>query len=107
MKMGLGRWFLTGNWSRPLRKPTFREYLFLGDRDNIRRPFSQDEILAVGYKSRGFLGFGGPRCKSCGSQSNLHIDHKVPLFRGGFNSKRNLQLLCRSCNLRKATKIWW
>lgn len=35
------------------------------------------------------------------SSATFHIDHIVPLSRGGRNDARNLQLLCASCNLRK------
>lgn len=102
--MGLGRWVLTGRWSRPLRKPNWKEWFFLGDRDNVRRPFRQKEVLKVGYKSRGFLGWGSPKCVWCGTRSDLQIDHKTALARGGFNRLSNLQLLCRSCNLRKGAR---
>jgi 5-methylcytosine-specific restriction endonuclease McrA len=33
-----------------------------------------------------------------------HIDHVIPLARGGTNDPRNLQLLCARCNRRKGTK---
>jgi 5-methylcytosine-specific restriction endonuclease McrA len=33
-----------------------------------------------------------------------HIDHVVPLARGGSNDPSNLQLLCRSCNSHKAAR---
>lgn len=33
-----------------------------------------------------------------------HIDHVMPLARGGSNDKRNLQLLCPPCNLKKHAK---
>lgn len=34
----------------------------------------------------------------------MHVDHIVPLARGGANDKYNLQCLCPSCNLRKSAK---
>lgn len=43
----------------------------------------------------------GQCCEICGSNQNLHIDHVVPFSKGGSNDMKNLQLLCRDCNLRK------
>ncbi|BAZ06825.1 HNH endonuclease [Calothrix sp. NIES-3974] len=44
------------------------------------------------------------QCQSCGQQSpqtNLTIDHIIPLFQGGTNDISNLQTLCLTCNVRK------
>lgn len=45
------------------------------------------------------------RCLCCGATEDLTIDHIIPLSRGGANSFENCQVLCRSCNSRKRTKI--
>lgn len=47
------------------------------------------------------------KCANCSSnflelQSDSHIDHIVPLNKGGSNDLVNLQLLCASCNLQKS-----
>jgi 5-methylcytosine-specific restriction endonuclease McrA len=42
------------------------------------------------------------RCKL--SKSGWHVDHIMPLALGGKNTKRNIQLLCVTCNLRKGAK---
>ncbi len=59
---------------------------------------------AVGARDRG-------SCAACGTNISLeldadgHIDHIVPLARGGTNDLSNLQLLCSACNLAKSAHI--
>ena len=44
----------------------------------------------------------GRVCRYCGSDEEpLHIDHIIPRKRGGTHDLDNLQVLCKSCNLRK------
>ena len=44
----------------------------------------------------------GAFCTACGTRSELHVDHIVPVSRGGSeNDIHNLQLLCKSCNSAK------
>ena len=47
----------------------------------------------------------GGLCNACKEPLNglFHLDHKVPLSRGGFNTDDNVQLLHPACNLRKYT----
>jgi 5-methylcytosine-specific restriction endonuclease McrA len=46
------------------------------------------------------------RCARCGTSLSLgyHVDHIIPLSRGGENVAGNLQLLCAICNLKKSNK---
>lgn len=45
------------------------------------------------------------KCVYCKSPlEKYHIDHIMPIKLGGDNSKRNIQLLCVSCNCRKNAK---
>lgn len=44
------------------------------------------------------------QCKSCGKtaqESELTIDHIIPLAKGGSNDISNLQTLCLTCNGKK------
>lgn len=44
-------------------------------------------------------------CACCGVKlATYHVDHIVPLSRGGSNDKANLQILCAPCNLSKHAK---
>ncbi len=46
----------------------------------------------------------GHYCKICGEEHNLHIDHIIPLSKGGKTELSNLQVLCKKCNLQKYNK---
>ena len=47
------------------------------------------------------------QCALCGVSiyAGFHVDHRMPICRGGSNNPDNLQLLCARCNLRKGSKI--
>jgi hypothetical protein len=53
---------------------------------------------------RAVLERDGGACVVCSSTEDLHFDHRKPFSRGGTHHPRNVQLLCRSCNLRKSAK---
>ncbi len=44
------------------------------------------------------------RCVKCGSWHKLHIDHIVPVSKGGPTKIDNLQVLCQRCNLQKGNR---
>ena len=46
----------------------------------------------------------GGKCMYCGRKAGIDlmdVDHKNPFSKGGSDTKRNFQLLCRTCNVRK------
>jgi len=47
------------------------------------------------------------KCGYCAKplKRRFHVDHIIPLSRGGPNIRTNLQLLCPSCNSRKGKKL--
>jgi hypothetical protein len=51
----------------------------------------------------------GYRCVECGAKrddgATLHVDHKIPVSKGGTDELDNLQTLCSDCNLNKSDVI--
>ncbi|MBQ9552819.1 MAG: HNH endonuclease [Clostridia bacterium] len=49
------------------------------------------------------------RCQICGASANdgvkLHVDHIIPVSKGGKTEPSNLQTLCERCNLGKSNKM--
>tara|TARA_R110000751_G_scaffold307812_1_gene431854 strand:- start:35076 stop:35648 length:573 start_codon:yes stop_codon:yes gene_type:complete len=49
----------------------------------------------------------GWRCRACGFSvqdgAALHVDHIIPVSKGGLTEKKNLQTLCTVCNLGKGS----
>ena len=45
------------------------------------------------------------QCAKCQIKKDLTIDHIIPVSKGGKDNFKNLQILCRSCNSKKGTKI--
>jgi DNA-directed RNA polymerase subunit RPC12/RpoP len=67
---------------------------------NAEGSFSSEDVLLM-KKSQ------GNRCWYCQKslEAGYHIEHRVPLSRGGSNNPSNLVLACPSCNLSKGDKL--
>ena len=61
---------------------------------NVRTPLSPR--LRAMIKDR-----DGHECLICGSRDPLHIDHIIPVSKGGTDDPDNLRVLCQRCNLEK------
>jgi len=53
------------------------------------------------------LHYGIITCEKCEKEceTHFHVDHIIPVSKGGNNNYNNLQILCAKCNQEKATKI--
>ena len=47
----------------------------------------------------------GERCLNCGMESDLVLDHVIPVAKGGQSVLENLQLLCAECNRLKGKLV--
>jgi hypothetical protein len=89
------------NLGRPIRlKPQ-------ASKDTSRlKPVPSDDTAPVSVDTRLFVWQrDGGRCCNCGSRSDLHFDHVIPRSWGGSSTAENVQVLCRSCNLRKGASL--
>jgi 5-methylcytosine-specific restriction protein A len=43
-------------------------------------------------------------CQNQFSKTDLTMDHKVPLARGGLSSRNNIVICCKDCNSKKQSK---
>ncbi len=90
---------------KQLQREVYKELLDEGvilnqltDKDWSREPIPQDIMDKVWNRD-------GGRCVKCGSQEHLEFDHIIPFSKGGANTYRNLQILCKKCNIEKSDKI--
>jgi len=65
-------------------------------RKSLTHNFKQDILERDGFA-----------CQICGARRNLCVDHIVAIANGGSNDPKNLQTLCRTCNMKKSYKRDW
>lgn len=68
------------------------------NKNGNREPIPQDVMDKVWNRD-------GGKCVKCGSQENLEFDHLIPVSKGGATTYRNMQLLCKKCNIEKSNII--
>lgn len=67
--------------------------------NNAEGTYSARDIAALQVRQKG-------KCNGCQADisQDYHVDHIIPLSRGGSNWPSNLQLLCETCNVRKSDR---
>ena len=90
------RFYEQGNELKKQRKT--RKYQIMVERAKMTDSLRYDILKRDNY-----------RCQICGSTAQdgvkLHVDHIVPVSKGGQTIPSNLQTLCDRCNLGKSDKI--
>lgn len=67
--------------------------------------FASADIVRLWHRQRGECAACGVKCgKRPADSGAYHVDHIMPLARGGSNWPRNLQILCPACNCSKGAK---
>lgn len=115
---------VSGVWQRAYDYPQLRLYfpplpinwsgiLGLGALALLAHSFSRtltnDRLRGLGWddQKREIFRRDGYTCQYCGHRGNaltLHVDHVIPLRRGGTDDPENLTTACWSCNLEKGTR---
>lgn len=78
-----------------LRRSKFTSWM---DGNPKRRKLPRSLVTEV--KSR-----DGAKCQACNTESDLQIDHIIPVALGGSDDIDNLQVLCRPCNQKKGVHV--
>lgn len=68
---------------------------------NAGGSYTKDDIIRLMAEQEG-------KCATCGlpfGDDGYHVDHFIPLSRGGSNDPSNLKLLHPTCNLKKGAKL--
>jgi len=89
-----------------LRPPHRRDKLKHCIRESRRRSkstgrFTAEDVNEILKSQRGRC--ANPRCRTK-LGPKFHLDHITPLSLGGANVRRNIQIMCPTCNLRKGRK---
>lgn len=84
---------------------------------NMKRRSYKNHVRFEGVKRKNILNRDNWTCQKCGCKvhdrttgdwntpDKAHIDHIIPISKGGHSEPSNLQVLCRTCNLSKHDKI--
>lgn len=86
---------------RHRRESHYRNYA----KDIMRMSARRANVRAFIITDRDVRRLMSQACAECGDVRNLHVDHIVPLSRGGRHSVGNLQMLCQPCNLSKNNRL--
>lgn len=74
-------------------------------RRKSRKKNKSKRRLISGKKRHAVFARDNYRCQICGATvddgAKLHVDHILPVSKGGTNDIKNLQILCEKCNLGK------
>ena len=76
--------------------------------DSLSAAAEKKSRITAGVRSK-VLARDAYRCRHCGISADLgavlHVDHLIPVSKGGTSDLGNLQTLCQDCNLGKSNRL--
>ena len=70
-------------------------------RKNVKGGYSEEDVRKLWERQNGSCIL----CGVCLSRNKAHLDHIIPVSKGGTNYIGNVQYLCAQCNLRKGSLL--
>lgn len=77
---------------------THKRQMLIPQTERTSRLVPHNVRLEVWHRDQG-------KCVQCGNKEYLEYDHIIPYSKGGASTTKNIQLLCRKCNLAKGGHI--
>jgi DNA-directed RNA polymerase subunit RPC12/RpoP len=87
--------------NNPRAYKAMKQRMRLAIQKNSGGSFTQEEWEKIKEK----YDFRCPSCNNLEPDIKLTVDHIIPISKGGMNTIKNIQPLCRSCNSKKKDKI--
>lgn len=110
-------------YCKECRKKTSKEYYSTEQgkenayKNALKRRSNKNHVIFTKHQRKQLLDRDNWKCQNCGikvhdrsiddwnTPDKAHIDHMIPISKGGKSVPSNLQTLCRSCNLSKHDKV--
>lgn len=89
----------------------------VGYKSDMKRRSLEHKVYFTRHERKEILDRDKWKCQSCGikvhdrhkgnwnTPDKAHIDHIIPIIKGGNSEPNNLQTLCRTCNIKKKDKV--
>lgn len=111
LRLAMAKWYEANKEKVRVYMAEYRKINFISFRLYAHKRRSSKKAVG-GRLSRGLaaklLALQKGKCRICKVKlldGNFHLDHTMPISRGGLNVDSNIQILCQTCNQKKNAKL--